>query len=422
MTLSFTSNLRAGRSLLAASLALFMLCAPCLFAGAGEEPEQVTVTLESKPGVPPCGFFSKPGWPFPLTPTAPDGLRVPPPGPGKPLYGKIPLAGRSVFLAVVPGGSAKDPSTLFVDRNHDWDFTNDTPGRYRGEGTYGSAGTLELDVFRPDGATFPYRIWLWTSVNHPQGKENPGFNYYATCFKEGQLPLCSGNLCKMFRVVAGDPSQIGLFEPGEVSIDWNGNGQYEDSERLKSGATCIYEDKAVRLLEIAPFADKVVFEITPAGNAEKVPTDVMSKLAREPIPGNLPPELGIDLYGHAVEMKDFKGKVVLVDFWATWCGPCMRELPNVKAAYDRFHDKGFEIIGVSLDKDMNALRACLQREGISWNQICDGNGWESDTARRWLVKSIPATFLVGRDGRITATGLRGDSLQRSIEKELAKPR
>jgi thiol-disulfide isomerase/thioredoxin len=81
-----------------------------------------------------------------------------------------------------------------------------------------------------------------------------------------------------------------------------------------------------------------------------------------------------DLAGEPLSIAKFKGKVVLVDFWATWCGPCRGELPNVLAAYKKYHDKGFEIIGISLDRDENALKSFIKENGMVWPQYFDGLG------------------------------------------------
>jgi len=121
-----------------------------------------------------------------------------------------------------------------------------------------------------------------------------------------------------------------------------------------------------------------------------------------------------DLAGEPLSIAKFKGKVVLVDFWATWCGPCRGELPNVLAAYKKYHDKGFEIIGISLDQDENTLKSFIKENGMAWPQYFDGLGWGSKLGQKYGINSIPMTFLLDQEGKIVATGLRGPALDAQL--------
>ncbi len=125
--------------------------------------------------------------------------------------------------------------------------------------------------------------------------------------------------------------------------------------------------------------------------------------------------------GQTVWVRDYVGqnKLVLIDFWASWCGPCIRELPNVVKAYERFHDKGLEIVGVSLDKDKASWLAAIEQTGQKWPQMSDLKGWDCAGAQIYGIQSIPANVLIDSHGKIVARDLRGDALLEEIESRLA---
>jgi len=119
---------------------------------------------------------------------------------------------------------------------------------------------------------------------------------------------------------------------------------------------------------------------------------------------------GVDLNLH-----DLRGKVVLVDFWASWCGPCRRENPHVVGLYNRYKEEGFEILGVSLDRKKEAWLAAIEKDGLTWQHVSDLKGWSNAVAKSFGVSSIPHTILLDKDGKIIARGLRGEALKRKLE-------
>lgn len=125
--------------------------------------------------------------------------------------------------------------------------------------------------------------------------------------------------------------------------------------------------------------------------------------------------------GSTLKLSQLKGKVVLVDFWATWCGPCVMEMPHVKKIYEKHAGPQFEIVGVSLDRRQSDLDAFLKAQGIKWPQSFDGKGWENAVAQKYGVGSIPTMMLVDRAGRIARVGLRGPSLEAAITELIAEP-
>ncbi|MEY3051534.1 MAG: hypothetical protein RLY31_1319 [Bacteroidota bacterium] len=118
--------------------------------------------------------------------------------------------------------------------------------------------------------------------------------------------------------------------------------------------------------------------------------------------------------GKPVRLSDFRGKVVLVDFWASWCGPCRRENPNVVRMYQQYQPKGFDILGVSLDRTRDPWLAAIEKDGLTWTHVSDLKGWGNEAARMYGVSSIPHTVLVDRDGKIIARNLRGPQLEAKL--------
>ncbi|MEO6847285.1 MAG: TlpA disulfide reductase family protein [Chthoniobacterales bacterium] len=123
--------------------------------------------------------------------------------------------------------------------------------------------------------------------------------------------------------------------------------------------------------------------------------------------------------GSEVDLSKLRGKVVLLDFWATWCGPCKAEVPHVVEAYKKLHDKGFEIIGISLDQNKEALDAYIKENGMTWPQYFDGKGWKNEISTRFNINSIPAMWLIDKKGMVATTEARGN-LAEQVEKLLAK--
>lgn len=133
---------------------------------------------------------------------------------------------------------------------------------------------------------------------------------------------------------------------------------------------------------------------------------------------------GPTLAGPEFDLVALKGKVVLVDFWATWCGPCVAELPHVKETYKKYHDAGFEVVGISLDQEKGALETFVKDNEMPWAQIIftdkDGKVEPNKVAELHKINAIPATYLIGRDGNVLAIGLRGDALPKAVGQAIGK--
>jgi peroxiredoxin len=126
-----------------------------------------------------------------------------------------------------------------------------------------------------------------------------------------------------------------------------------------------------------------------------------------------------DPEGKPVSLESFRGKYLLVDFWASWCGPCRQENPNIVRTYEKFKGNNFEILGVSLDNNKDKWLKAIQDDQLTWAQVSDLKYWKNAVAVQYGVQSIPANFLLDKEGKIIAKGLRGPALEQALEKILA---
>ena len=122
-----------------------------------------------------------------------------------------------------------------------------------------------------------------------------------------------------------------------------------------------------------------------------------------------------------MKLSSTKGKVVLLDFWASWCGPCRRENPNVVRTYEEYKDKGFTVFSVSLDKQADKWKAAIEKDNLVWNtHVSDLKGWSSKAGKAYGVSGIPATFLIDENGKIIAKNLRGSQLEQKLKEVLGE--
>ncbi len=154
--------------------------------------------------------------------------------------------------------------------------------------------------------------------------------------------------------------------------------------------------------------------------AQLMQTKQQEDLAKKTAVGSVPPDITLPTPdGKTLSLSSLKGKVVLLDFWASWCGPCRRENPNVVNVYNKYKDKGFTVFSVSLDKSADPWKAAITADGLIWpNHVSDLKGWGSVAAASYGINSIPRAYLLDKEGRIVATNLRGEQLEQKVQEIL----
>jgi peroxiredoxin len=132
-------------------------------------------------------------------------------------------------------------------------------------------------------------------------------------------------------------------------------------------------------------------------------------------PGQTAADISLpDLNGKTISLSEFKGKVILIDFWASWCGPCRHNNPHLVKLYNKYHDKGLEIYGISLDDNVNSWRRAVKHDKLGWTQVIDDKGWAASSANIYGVDMIPSSFLVDQHGIIRVINAEGPDLENSI--------
>ncbi|MCE8924711.1 AhpC/TSA family protein [Bacteroides sp. BFG-638] len=124
--------------------------------------------------------------------------------------------------------------------------------------------------------------------------------------------------------------------------------------------------------------------------------------------------------GKKLSLYDLRGHIVLLDFWASWCGPCLAEVPNLKAIYEKYHGKGLEILGVSLDEKEAAWKGAIERKGLTWQHVSSLKGWKCPVAQRFKVTGIPRMYIIDAQGKIIAQDLRGEKLAEKMDELFTK--
>ena len=188
---------------------------------------------------------------------------------------------------------------------------------------------------------------------------------------------------------------------------------FTDTCKNSVAFACIINEFAQTYEEAQPLYDGLTQEVK-----DSYPGKVLAKRMEElhvTAIGQPAPEIELTAPdGSTVKLSSLRGKYVLLDFWASWCGPCLKEVPNVKAVYEEYKDKGFEIYGVSLDKDKAAWEKAIQQHGLDWIHVSSLKAWRCPAAQAYNVTGIPCMFLLDKEGRIIGKNLRGPVLRNKV--------
>ncbi len=147
----------------------------------------------------------------------------------------------------------------------------------------------------------------------------------------------------------------------------------------------------------------------------------ISAMHAQPMQGQLAREIALpSVAGDTLRLSSLKGKVVLLDFWASWCGPCRSSNKHLVKLYDKYHDKGFEILGVSLDNEPGKWKEAIRKDKIKWLQVNEPYGWEGQTALAWNIYALPTSYLIDKSGTLLAMDLEEKELERALKHLLDK--
>jgi peroxiredoxin len=177
-----------------------------------------------------------------------------------------------------------------------------------------------------------------------------------------------------------------------------------------------YEGAIPDVTEIEPIFNSLSADVK-GSKMGMVYAAAIEKMKKTAIGAMAPDFTQADTLGNPISLHDFKGKYVLVDFWASWCGPCRAENPNVVKAYAKYKDKGFNVLGISLDQTgaKDKWLKAIHDDHLTWTQVSDLQSWKNEVAQLYSVQAIPQNFLVGPDGKIVGKNLRGDDLNNKLK-------
>ncbi|MFM8470834.1 MAG: TlpA family protein disulfide reductase [Limisphaerales bacterium] len=394
--------------------------------------EDVKLKLISSGGMAKMGGY----YPLRLALSAekPEAIKKLPADLAAPLFGTLKLgpSDAPTTIAVVLDEPDDKPSRLFVDANANGDLTDDPAPVWSARAVNGKDGVAyrqcsgSAQVTIPLGkepAALTIAMYRFDKRDPARAAQKEYLFHYPDYAREGEITLAG----KTYKALLADRRATGDFRGKEgtdsgvqLFIDANEDGKLDS----RNEAFDVRQPFNIggQTYEIAG--------MTPGGESFRIQKSVKTvaeKKAPVAIAAGKPATV---FKAKTTDGKDvdfpasYKGKIVLLDFWATWCGPCIGELPNLTAAYQKFHGQGFEILGISLDRagDEKKLADFTKAKNMPWPQVFDGKFWSAEVAKLYDIHSIPAAYLVDGDTGVVlaSSGLRGSELEKTIAAALAK--
>ena len=337
--------------------------------------------------------------------------------------------GETIYLEKLTSPKPVLVDSTVVDEKGHFEFKNYAPhiGFYRIKTSPQNFGMLVLDS--NDKVTITASIKDLGNTYKVEGSpETTLFMEYGAISKKRDMKLDSLN--NAFQAIMETrkkdstvmDSVFKTFEKPYNAILATYNGLL--SEKIKKNNGMFASIMAIQNLDPDKFSD--VFKSLDEGLSKRFPNnrdilmfhEMVNKMLASTIGKQAPDIVLPSPEGNITTLSALKGKIVLIDFWASWCGPCRKEMPNVVKAYAKYKSKGFEIFGVSLDKDKDKWVEAIKKDGITWPQVSDLQFWNSSVVKQYNVESIPFTVLLDREGKILAKNLRGADLEKKLAEVL----